>query len=45
MITTNPPTYPEGPADGSGCPIYGTVLRDGGAYRRWTRLWAFEFLA
>ena len=27
------------PADGSGCSIYGTVLRDGGVYRMWYQAW------
>lgn len=31
------------PADGSGCSIYGTVIKDGGIYRMWYQAWPREW--
>jgi hypothetical protein len=38
-----PVVVPDTPSDGTGCSIYGTVLRDGGRLRMWYQAWPREW--
>ena len=38
-VHPEPVLVPDTPADGTGCSIYGTVLRDGGRLRMWYQAW------
>ena len=38
-VHPEPVVLPDTPADGAGCSIYGTVLRDGGRLRMWYQAW------
>ncbi len=42
-VLAEPVLRPNGPTDGTGANIYGSVLRDGGIYRMWYQAWPADW--